>query len=92
MNAVEMHAIIHGNVQGVFFRDTTKRKASQMGISGTVKNLRDGTVEIFAVGEKEKLESLMDYLSSEKGPGEVNNTEVTFGEPSRSYDGFQVIY
>jgi len=92
MSTVEMHAIVHGKVQGVFFRDTTERKATSMGISGTVKNLPDGTVEIYAVGERDSLEALMAFLSGESGPGHVEKTDVVFREPTRSYDGFQVVF
>ncbi|ADI39304.1 putative acylphosphatase-2 [Waddlia chondrophila WSU 86-1044] len=87
-----MHAIVHGRVQGVFFRDTTKRKASEMGISGTVENLPDGTVEIFAIGKREDLENLIEELSGKKGPGYVKNVDISFREPAHVYDGFRIIF
>lgn len=49
MSKVEMYAVMHGHVQGVFFRETTRRQASELEIVGTVKNLPDGTVEIYVV-------------------------------------------
>jgi acylphosphatase len=92
MNLVELHAIVHGRVQGVFFRDTTRQKARALGILGTVKNLPDGTVEIFAVGERDKLDQLIEELSGAEGPGHVSKTDLTFSNPTHVFDDFRVIY
>ena len=87
-----MHVIVYGKVQGVFFRDTTRRIARQMGLKGTVKNLSDGTVEIHAVGEKEKLERLVALLVSQEGPGRVTRTDINFSEFIDFFEDFQVIF
>jgi acylphosphatase len=92
MSKIQMHAVMHGKVQGVFFRDTTKQIAIELGICGTVQNLPDGTVEIYAQGERPELELLVSRLTADSGPGVVSNCEITFGEPSRSFEGFQVIF
>lgn len=92
MSLVELHAIVHGTVQGVFFRDTTRSKAVALGITGTVKNLPDGTVEIFAIGAQEKLEQLMAELSGENGPGYVSKADISFSEPKHTFEGFRVIF
>ena len=49
---VRAHATISGRVQGVFFRMETKRAADRFGVSGWVRNLRDGTVEALFEGER----------------------------------------
>lgn len=92
MSLVELHAIVHGRVQGVFFRNTTQHKAAGLGITGTVKNLPDGTVEIFAIGEREKLELLIKELSSDNGPGDVSKTDLFYSEPKHDFEGFRVVF
>jgi acylphosphatase len=92
MSLVELHAIVYGRVQGVFFRDTTRKKAAALGITGTVKNLSDGTVEIFAIGEREKLDLLMEELSSEEGPGNVSKTDLSYSEPKQDFEDFRLIF
>jgi acylphosphatase len=61
----EMHAIVKGNVQGVGFRALTRYHAMDLGLKGTVKNLHDGTVEIYAQGSRRRLEDLIQKLKSE---------------------------
>lgn len=43
--------LVHGHVQGVFFREWTVSRARELGVSGWVRNLREGPVEVYAVGE-----------------------------------------
>lgn len=54
--------IIHGRVQGVFFRDSTRRKAEELGVRGWVRNRPDGTVEAVAQGEPGNLERLEQWF------------------------------
>ena len=58
--------IVTGKVQGVFFRQSTKNIADQLGIKGEVKNLGDGNVQVIATGEKEQLEKFVQWCK--KGP------------------------
>lgn len=58
--------IISGKVQGVFFRASAKEQAENLGITGWVKNLPDGTVEIHAQGEKEAMQTFLEWCK--KGP------------------------
>ena len=53
------HIIVHGRVQGVWFRAGTKEKADQLGLFGWVKNRSEGTVEIHTEGEKLQLEKFI---------------------------------
>lgn len=88
---VEMHAIVHGEVQGVFFRATTRDFAERMGITGTVRNVPDGTVEIFAQGTRADLARLLEKLTGPSGPGAVREIEKEFYPPPRTFDGFRVM-
>ena len=59
------HIIVKGIVQNVFFRDNTKKKAKEFGMKGSVKNLEDGSVEIF-VKENKNLNVFIEWCK--KGP------------------------
>ena len=54
-----VHLLISGKVQGVFFRDNTRKKAEELGLKGYAKNLEDGTVEVVAEGNEEKINDLI---------------------------------
>ena len=60
------HIWISGKVQGVFYRDNTRRWASSMGLLGCVRNLADGRVEFLVEGDKDSIENLERKLK--KGP------------------------
>ena len=65
---------VHGRVQGVWFRESTRREAEPLGIAGHAINLPDGTVEVFAVGAPEALRVLEAWLHS--GPPMARVTKV----------------
>ena len=54
--------VIHGQVQGVFFRDSTRQKARELGVRGWVRNRSDGTVEVMAAGDEESLAALEQWF------------------------------
>ncbi len=58
--------LISGRVQGVFFRESTRREAERLGLAGRAINLADGRVEVAAWGEPEALDALADWLR--RGP------------------------
>ena len=90
--SVELHAIIYGVVQGVNFRYYTKRFAENLGITGTVRNVPDGTVEIVAPGPKDQLELLLSTLEGPEGAGRVDSKTVTFREANFPFVGFQILF
>ena len=61
-----LHAVVHGDVQGVGFRYFVQRKAQELGLRGWVRNNDDGTVELVAEGSREALEELRRVV--EEGP------------------------
>jgi acylphosphatase len=81
--------VVHGQVQGVFFRDSTQRQAQSRGVSGWVTNRPDGAVEAVFEGEREAVESLVDF--SRRGPrgAEVERVEEHDEEPE-GLIGFEV--
>jgi acylphosphatase len=78
-------AYVSGRVQGVFFRETTRRQALSLGISGHAINLDDGRVEVLACGEESKLLQLETWLH--QGPEyalvtDVQVMDITLTHPS----------
>ncbi len=65
---------VHGRVQGVWFRESTRREAMQLGIAGHAINLPDGTVEVLAIGAPEALRVFEAWLHS--GPPMARVTSV----------------
>lgn len=72
MKNIALHIIVKGKVQGVFYRKTTYKKAIELGLTGWVKNLRDGSVEIEVEGPESQMLEFVAWCS--KGP---KNAEVT---------------
>ncbi len=86
---VRRRVIVRGFVQGVFFRDSTRRLARQHGVSGWVANRPDGAVEAVFEGEADAVERLVAF--SRKGPrgAQVESVEVTEEQPE-GLSGFAV--
>ena len=74
----QIRIIVKGRVQGVFYRNYTQEFALNLGIKGKVRNLKNGDVEIFAHGEKEQLESLINW--TKKGSPLSKVTEIVVEE------------
>lgn len=89
---VELHAIVRGQVQGVGFRAKTHSHAIQLGINGTVKNLSDGSVEIYAQSSKEILDIFLEKISKDNRIGFVESIETRFYKPSSVFDHFSIVY
>jgi len=69
-----LHVRVSGRVQGVFFRDTTRRRAVSLGLVGWVKNLPDGRVEALFVGAREACEQALEFVR--EGPPQAHVTGV----------------
>lgn len=69
-----IHIVVKGRVQGVYFRAYTQKQAVKLNLSGFVRNLADGNVEIVACGEASSLQSLVSWCH--KGPLLAKVTEV----------------
>ncbi len=88
---IQAHIIVYGLVQGVFFRASTVEKAKELGLTGWVRNGKDGeSVEIIAQGSKEQLEKLI--LWAKKGPqgAKVECVEVKWEENETKVEEFMV--
>ena len=85
------HVYISGEVQGVFFRDSTRERAQQLGLYGWVKNLPDGRVEALFEGPSEKVREMIQWC--EQGPphAAVENVDVEFDAVREDVSGFEVL-
>jgi acylphosphatase len=83
--------VVSGRVQGVYFRLFTQNKAKHLAINGTVRNLPDGRVEIFAEADTLMIDKFIKWCS--KGPvtARVDNIEVTELEPEFSHKSFDIV-
>jgi acylphosphatase len=84
-----LSAIVHGLVQGVGFRFFVARHARALGLTGYVRNIPGGMVEVFAEGEKGKLVQLLRHLEV-NSPGFVHRVDATWSEYSGSFPHFMV--
>ena len=89
MSAVRKRVVVHGRVQGVFFRDSTRQHASSRGVAGWVTNRPDGAVEAVFEGEAEAVDSLVRFASEGPRGAEVADVEVSDEEPE-GLSGFEV--
>jgi acylphosphatase len=77
MVKVRVHVFVSGRVQGVFFRQSTQRKAQSLSIKGWVRNLHDGRVEAVFEGEEPAVKTLIDYCRHGPSVARVDDIEVT---------------
>jgi acylphosphatase len=84
------HVYVAGQVQGVFFRDSTREKAEQLGLTGWVKNLPDGRVEALFEGPSERIREMIRWC--EQGPphAEVENVDTQFEVSEGDLTSFEV--
>ena len=76
-----LHLIIHGRVQGIFFRGSALQLARELGLTGWVRNRLDGTVELIAEGDETQLATLREWCA--KGPrGAVVRSLDVLDEPA----------
>jgi acylphosphatase len=87
-----IHVLVSGRVQGVFFRDHTRRWATSLGLSGWVKNLWDGRVEVLAEGEKGNLEALVAKLEQGPPSASVENLAVTWEDCQDAFSDFRIVW
>ncbi len=81
--------VAHGRVQGVFFRDTTRRRAESLGVAGWVSNRDDGAVEAVFEGAEDAVDALVELCRRGPGRAEVTDLEV-FDEEPEGLEGFRV--
>ncbi len=92
MEYLRAKVVIHGIVQGVFFRASTRDEAIRIGVGGWVRNLSDGTVQALFEGEKKKVEEILAWCH--KGPpgARVDKVEIVWETYRGEYRLFDIRY
>lgn len=88
----EMHAIVKGRVQGVGFRAMTRYWALGFGLTGSVRNLYDGSVEIYAHGSKKRLEEFFQKIKEEVPAGNIAESSIEFFPIENPHEDFRIIH
>ena len=86
---VRRRVLVHGRVQGVFFRDTCRREAEARGVAGWVRNRPDGAVEAVFEGPPEVVEAMVAWAHQGPPLADVETVEV-FEEPVEGLPGFRI--
>ncbi len=89
---VRAHAIISGRVQGVFFRMETKRVADSYKVLGWVKNRINGTVEAVFEGNKENVNSILEWCKDGPRLADVKKVDITLEDYKGEYYEFELRY
>ncbi len=84
--------LVRGLVQGVFFRHNTKKRADELRLAGSVRNLRDGRVEIVCEGAEEEIENLIGWAKRGPQGARVEHVDVTFKEYTGEFKEFRILY
>jgi acylphosphatase len=87
-----VQVIVHGRVQGVFFRAFVSERAMQLGLTGYVRNLPGGMVEVNAEGERKQLDQLISYLKVGPPSAKVGKVVTNWSEYTGSYSEFRIKY
>jgi acylphosphatase len=78
---MRVRAVVHGRVQGVFFRDTTRREAEARGVAGWVRNRPDGTVEAVFEGDPDAVEAMVAFCRHGPPSAGVKRVDVSEERP-----------
>jgi acylphosphatase len=89
---VEIYCVISGQVQGVRYRDYCQVSAGELGLTGWVKNLPDGTVAVCAQGLPDTLKEFVEYLHEGSLSARVEAVSVDWRTANKLYDEFSVLY
>jgi acylphosphatase len=84
------HVRISGQVQGVFFRDSTRQKAEELGLAGWVKNTPDGSVEAVFEGPSEKVREMLRWCEEGPRQASVENVDTAIEDTGGELSGFEV--
>jgi acylphosphatase len=86
---VRKRVVVHGDVQGVFFRDSTRSEADAQGVAGWVTNRSDGAVEAVFEGDSDAVDAMVSFARSGPSAADVRDVDVSDEEPE-GLSGFDV--
>jgi acylphosphatase len=88
-SVIHRRVVVRGQVQGVFFRDSTREQARAAGVAGMARNLEDGAVEVILEGSPGAVERVLDFCRTGPRQAEVREVEVNEGDP-QGLEGFEI--
>jgi acylphosphatase len=80
---------IHGRVQGVYYRDSMRQRARQLGVKGWVRNCCDGSVEAIVYGTSDAVAAIIEW--AKQGPTAAKVNDVRVKEAQGQFDSFEVL-
>jgi acylphosphatase len=92
MNNVRVHLIIEGRVQGVWFRESTRREAVALGVFGWVRNRPDRTVEVLAEGPEEQIKELISWCGHGPSAARVDRVHENREGWKGEFESFDVVF
>ena len=92
MNNVRVHLIIKGRVQGVWFRESTRREAAELGVFGWVGNRPDRTVEVVAEGPEAQVKELVAWCNQGPPVARVDGVHETWEEWKGGFESFDIVF
>lgn len=87
-----VHVVISGRVQGVWFRASTKQKAEQLGLTGWVRNTSKGNVEAIFEGEEDIVKEMIDWCHHGPPSAQVEHVKIKNQPPTNGFGGFSIRY
>ena len=88
-DVVRRRVVVHGRVQGVFFRDSARQRARSLGVAGWVRNRADGTVEAVIEGPPDAVEQMLEFLRTGPRSARVDGAVVA-DEAPEGLSGFEI--
>jgi acylphosphatase len=85
------HVVVSGQVQGVFFRDSTRQKAEDLDLAGWVKNTPDGQVEALFEGPSDRVREMVRWCEEGPQQASVENVDTDFEAAGGDLEGFKVL-
>ena len=92
MGKKRVRLIIEGRVQGVWFRDSTRRQAVRLGVSGWVRNRPDGTVEVLAKGPEDQVQKLVAWCHHGPTAARVSHVHEYPDAGVGEFDAFDIAF
>ena len=87
----QMRVLYSGRVQGVGFRYSVRSVASGFEVTGTVRNLPDGRVELFAEGSGDELQAFQQAIRESGMDHFIKNEDVSWGDAKNEFRGFEIV-
>lgn len=87
----QLHLVVRGRVQGVYFRASTQREARRLGLGGWVRNRPDGSVEILAEGEEISIRELHGWAQKGPGAARVERVDTRWRSYTGDYSDFRIV-